>query len=198
MTRLIGYVVVALAAFLGGYLLSGAMRDREQAPAAATAPAAAPDSAAPAEDSAGAPGLPGDSALVVRPGPAPRLPRTLLHHASVNLDGDSTPERVELYADVDRDPQGKPMWDDGQSWALVVRQGNQVYTLFDEFVQLGTVGFTAVEHAVEDRGAIIIEVQAGSGVQVQAYHFDPARGGFVQGGWIAVTGIVVNRPAHTY
>lgn len=198
MNRLIVVVVVALAAFLGGYLLGG----RERAAPPTPAVVASTDTAPPA-DSAAADGAPADTAAVsmtpvIAGGVAPRLPRTLLDSASVNVDGDSVAERVDLYADVERDRAGRIAWDDGQRWLLVVRKGDETFTLMDEFVQLGTVGFTAVEHASGDQGAIVAETRAGSGVRVRSFVFDRAAGGFLARDSVAVSGIVVHRPRGTY
>jgi hypothetical protein len=202
LTRLIGYVVVAMAAFLGGYLLA-----RREAAAEAPAAVVASTDSTPLHDSTAAPdSARADSAAVaaatatpvIAGGTSPRLPSTLLDSASVNVDGDSVPERVELYAEVQRDRAGRITWDDGQRWLLVVRKGEETFTLLDERVQLGTVGFTAVEHASGDQGAIVVETQAGAGVRVRSYVFDRAAGGFVSRDSVSASGIVVHRPRLTY
>lgn len=203
MTRLIGFVVVALAGFLGGYLVAkreGAADAPPPAVVASTDSTPPGDSAAAPPDSSVSP----DSAAAVRATPviaggtSPKLPRTLLDSASVNVDGDSVPERVELYAEVERDRAGRIAWDDGQRWLLVVRKGEETFTLLDEQVQLGTVGFTAVEHASGDQGAIVVEMQAGSGVRVRSYVFDRAAGGFVSRDSVSASGVVVHRPRLSY
>ncbi len=200
MTRLIGYLVVAMAAFLGGYLVARGERAAEAPPAvvASTDSTPLPDSTA-APDSAGADTAAAVTATpVIAGGTSPKLPTTLLDSASVNVDGDSVPERVELYAEVQRDRAGRIAWDDGQRWLLVVRKGEETFTLLDEMVQLGTVGFTAVEHASGDQGAIVVETQAGSGVRVRSYVFDRAAGGFVSRDSVSASGMVVHRPRLSY
>lgn len=202
MTRLIGYLVVAMAAFLGGYLVANRERAADAPPPAVVASTDStplPDSTA-APDSARA-----DSAAaavtatpVIAGGTSPKLPSTLLDSASVNVDGDSVPERVELYAEVKRDRAGRIAWDDGQRWLLIVRKGDETFTLLDERVQLGTVGFTAVEHASGDQGAIVVETQAGAGVRVRSYVFDRAAGGFVSRDSVSASGMVVHRPRMSY
>ena len=89
---------------------------------------------------------------------------------------------------------GRLAWDDGQRWLLIVRKGEETFTLLDELVQLGTVGFTAVEHASGDQGAIVVETQAGAGVRVRSYVFDRAAGGFVSRDSVSASGMVVHRP----
>ncbi len=201
MTRLIGYLVVGMAAFLGGYLVARRERAADAPPpavAASTDSTSLADSTA-APDSAGADSAAAVTATpVIAGGTAPKLPSTLLDSASVNVDGDSVPERVELYAEVQRDRAGRIAWDDGQRWLLVVRKGEETFTLLDEQVQLGTVGFTAVEHASGDQGAIVVETQGGSGVRVRSYVFDRAAGGFVSRDSVSATGMVVHRPRLTY
>jgi hypothetical protein len=198
LTRLIGFLVAALAGFLGGYLVAGQQqRGGEPAPAAVEArgvDSMSLDSVA-ETDSAAA-----DSARpAVAGGVAPRLPQTLLDTASLNVDGDSVAERVELYADVGRDAAGRLQWDDGQRWLLVVRKGEETFTLLDEFVQLGTVGFTAIEHASGDQGAVVVETQSGAGVRVRSFVFDRAAGGFIARDSVKAEGIVVHRPrTNTY
>lgn len=193
MTRLIGFLVAALAGFLGGYLVAGQQqRGDEPAPAAVEARGvdsmsldSVAETDAPAADSA---------RPAVAGGVAPRLPQTLLDTASLNVDGDSTAERVELYADVGRDAAGRLQWDDGQRWLLVVRKGEETFTLLDEFVQLGTVGFTAIEHASGDQGAVVVETHTGAGVRVRSFVFDRAAGGFIARDSVKAEGIVVHRP----
>ena len=203
MTRLIGYLVVAMAAFLGGYLVASRERAADAPPPAVVASTdstplpvstAAPDSAR--ADSAAAAAV--TATPVIAGGTSPKLPTTLLDSASVNVDGDSVPEKVELYAEVKRDRAGRIAWDDGQRWLLVVRKGEETFTLLDELVQLGTVGFTAVEHASGDQGAIVVETQAGAGVRVRSYVFDRAAGGFVSRDSVSASGMVVHRPRMSY
>jgi hypothetical protein len=195
--RLIGFLVAAAACFLGGYFVALRQEGGEERPPAAVqargVDTASFDSLAEADTTASPPAVTYSSPLVIAGGMSPRLPRTLLDTASVNVDGDSTAERVELYADVAREA-GRLQWDDGQRWLLVVRKGEETFTLLDEFVQLGTVGFTAIEHASGDQGAIVVETRAGSGVRVQSFVFDRAAGGFVSRDSVKADGIVVHRP----
>jgi hypothetical protein len=183
--RWIGVLLAALLAGAAGWMLGrGGRADGDGQPRVeARDPASSPDTVAA-----------GDSAAVVRAGPLPRLYRSLLDTATVDVDGDGEGERVELYADVGLEDDGRPMWDDGQRWQLVVRDGDRAYTLSDDFVQLGTLGFSAVERAAGRGAAILVETQAGSGVVVEAFVFDAVRGGFVRAGRLEAVGNVVHRP----
>ncbi|HEX8693098.1 MAG TPA: hypothetical protein VF746_11800 [Longimicrobium sp.] len=197
MARLIGFVVVAVAGFLGGYLFAGQQRTGEADPPAAAAPApdsSAPDSARPAAAPAG------DSAAVIRAGAVPRLYPTLIDSAGVDVDADGTEERIELYADVGRDTRGRPMWDDGQRWALIVRDDSLAYTLFDDFVQLGSVSFVAWVNAGDTPSVILVEVETPSGDTFESFVFDKQRGGFVRAGSLraGVSGNIVHRPPPSY
>ena len=151
-------------------------------------------------DSASSEAPAADSARFVGPGAVPEYARTRLDSAAVDVDGDGTEERVEVYAEVDLDRAGRPMWDDGQRWALVVRRGEAAYPVFAGFVQLGTLQFAAVERAEGDAAALLVLTNAGAGLAVEKWVWDPARGGFVSRGTLDAGGIVKHRfsPASPY
>jgi hypothetical protein len=189
--RLIAMGMVTAAAAgcdAGGGAGDGAKSDGAPADAAAADTASA-DAASADPVSAESP----DSARFVGPGPVPEYARTRLDSAAVDVDGDGTEERVELYAEVELDRAGRPMWDDGQRWALVVRRGQATYPVFAGFVQLGTLQFAAVERAEGDAAALLVLTNAGAGFSVEKLVWDPARGGFASRGTLDAGGIVKHR-----
>jgi len=82
---------------------------------------------------------PGDSTGVA-PRDIDRYPRSLVGETTWDLDHDGTDEEIELHVDADRE-QGQFIWDDGQRWLLLVRDGEKTYPLYDAFVPLGVVEF---------------------------------------------------------
>lgn len=64
------------------------------------------------------------------------LPLTSLEEAD--------PATLELFVRAERDANGEIMWDDGQPWSLIVREGEDVFRLLDAlYVQLGQVDYWA-------------------------------------------------------
>jgi hypothetical protein len=121
-------------------------------------------------------------------------PRSLLDSAIADVDRDGAPERIELYAAVERDRQGRVMFDDGQRWALLVRDGTDIYPLFDGFVQLGRIDFWLVLGADTTPPTILLLQRTPNGVLVQKYVFDGQRRAFVSKGVVDAVGDVMHRP----
>lgn len=66
--------------------------------------------------------------------------------AQADLDGDGTPERVAVLADVGLDAGGEPVWDDGQAWEVRVEEADGTRTrLYARFIQLGELEARIVE-----------------------------------------------------
>ena len=121
-------------------------------------------------------------------------PRTLLDSAMADVDRDGTPERVELYAAVARDRRGRLMFDDGQRWALLVRDSTNVYPLFDGFIQLGRIDFWVVMPS-DSSAAILLSQRTPNGLLLQKYVFDGRRRAFISTGAVEALGNVLHRPA---
>lgn len=141
----------------------------------------------------------GDSVVVTRGavpvGATNALPagaRTLLDSASVDLDLDGETERLELYAAVERDARGRLMWDDGQQWALLVRDGEMIYPLVDERVQLGHLRFWVVERDRSSPPVVVVLRETGSGLHVRPFVYDAARGAFAPAASLEASGNVVH------
>lgn len=63
-----------------------------------------------------------------------------------DLNGDGTEETVVLTAAASVDAQGRPMWDDGQRWAVLVRTPGGEDVIYEQFVQLGRADVTLLDH----------------------------------------------------
>ena len=101
------------------------------APACTAAPPAPPS-----PDSVRGPGLPVDSA---RAG-SPEVVAAWAHRQAidVDLDADGAPERVILTADVELDGRGRPLWEDGHRWAVLVEDDGRRTLVYSAFVPNGT------------------------------------------------------------
>lgn len=138
-------------------------------------------------------GAPQDDDALIRPEPR-ELAGELLDSAAVDLEDDGVPERVELRARVERDDRGRLMWDDGQEWSLVVDDEEGVYTLFEGWVQLGTLGFWLLESGGDTPVSIVSLENAGSGVRVRRYDWLPDERAFRQVDALEAHGNMVHRP----
>jgi len=66
---------------------------------------------------------------------------TLLERAEYSLVPDEESASVELYTSASIADDGQMGWDSGDQWTLLTRQGEQVFLLYDEYVQYGEVQF---------------------------------------------------------
>jgi hypothetical protein len=183
MPRWLRCLLVAALAAAAGYLLARGTAAGRTGGETALAPV---DEPAPAAAQPGA-----DAGAVLRAGPLPPLPPTLLDSTSVDVDADGAAERIELYTAAERDRAGRVMWDDGQRWLLVVRDGEAAYPLFDGYVQLGHLAFWVVE-GVAGPPTVVVQEQTGAGIRTHGLVHDPAAGGFVRTQALEVTGNVVH------
>lgn len=153
-------------------------------------PAARADSASAA--TAVTQGASGDT--LIRPA-APGYPYTLLDSATADVDGDGTPERVELAATVEVGADGQPLWEDGHQWMVAVRDGADTYPLVERFVPWGGAAFWIVAEDSAGPAAILVQTSAlafgGGGMRVEKFVFDPARRGYARTGVVQASG----RPA---
>lgn len=136
----------------------------------------------------------GDS--VIGPGPLASGAYSLLDSAAVDLDLDGTAERVELSATVEVDEAGRPLWEDGHGWRVVVRDGEAAYPLLEEFVPWGTAAFWIVASDTAGPPAILVETRSRLsgrvGITAATFRFDPARRGFRREGRVEVSGEVLH------
>jgi len=66
---------------------------------------------------------------------------TLLERAEYSFVPDGESASVELYTSASIADDGQMGWDSGDQWTLFTRQGEQVFLLYDEYVQYGEVQF---------------------------------------------------------
>lgn len=104
---------------------------------------------------------------------------TLLEKYEIDFDHDNTNETVELYAQVGI-YEGEYMWDDGQRWMLLVRDGDSSFVLFDDYVQLGTVKVKIYQSFNDNSYHINSMLEAGAGYKFNDYVYDADNNIFVE------------------
>ncbi|MBY0121764.1 hypothetical protein [Bacillus sp. S/N-304-OC-R1] len=72
-------------------------------------------------------------------------PQSLFKEAAFDINDDGKEEIIELYVNAEKMEDGMFAWDDGQTWLLVVKDGEDTYPLFDDFVQLGSIDFSTAK-----------------------------------------------------
>lgn len=104
---------------------------------------------------------------------------TRLREFSTDLDMDNAEESIELYTAAEQNAQGEMVWDDGQNWVLVVRDGEKSYPLLSQYVQLGAVYFTVSQNGEVQIPNITVIVPTGASFSVMSCAYDKDKGGFV-------------------
>lgn len=105
---------------------------------------------------------------------------TLLDQFSCDLDLNGVPEEVALYTAAGRHENGEMMWDDGQDWLLVVRDGDRAYPLLSEYVQIGAVYFTVSRGGLDGLPRITAIVSTGAGLGLRTYIWDGDQDAFIE------------------
>lgn len=96
---------------------------------------------------------------------------TLLEKYEVDFDNDNNNETVELYAQVGI-YEGEYMWDDGQNWMLLIRDGERSFVLHEGYVQLGVIKVKLYESFNDNNIHLISVLEAGAGYQLKDYVYD--------------------------
>ena len=80
------------------------------------------------------------------------------HQRSIaaDLNGDGTPERLVLVADVQLSDSGQPLWEDGHRWAVFVADTPQVTLLYAAFVPNGSVEAAVLTGDGEGRRHVLV------------------------------------------
>jgi len=104
---------------------------------------------------------------------------TLLEKYEIDFDNDNTNETVELYAQVEI-YEGEYMWDDGQRWMFLVRDGESTFVLFDDYVQLGTIKVKIYKSFDDYNYHIISILEVGAGYEINDYVYNAENGYFVE------------------
>ncbi len=100
-----------------------------------------------------------------------------------DTDADGTDERIVLATSAERDEKGEFLWNDGQKWALYVEDGAQnVYVLFDKFVQAGSVYFDVADYYLKDGAVpkILVTVSMGAGLSLKNYTFESEKSAYIE------------------
>lgn len=97
---------------------------------------------------------------------------TLLSKTEVDIDDDGELENVEMYTAAQRDEKGNMMWDDGQNWSLVVKDGDNEYHLFNEYVQLGELKYWVYTSGEKSEFHITTVMPTTAGLLMTDYVFD--------------------------
>lgn len=97
---------------------------------------------------------------------------TLLEQYNIDIDEDNEEENIMLYTSAEKATDGEIMWDDGQSWLMLVKDKDREFVLFDEYIQLGELKLW-VYTAEENNKIHITTLQPGSAsMHMSDYIFD--------------------------
>jgi hypothetical protein len=105
-------------------------------------------------------------------------PLSLYDQTTFDLDDDGDEEQIEMYVNAEQDENGEYMWDDGQNWLLVVKDGDKTYPLFDGWVQIGKLSFWLLE---SDEKPMLILLKTGTAeFNLQTFTFNEKESGYIQ------------------
>lgn len=91
----------------------------------------------------------------------------------VDIDQDGIEEFIELYCAAEKSKEGTYFLDDGQEWALVVRDDEKVYPLFERsYIQLGRIDYVAYEDYEKEQFCLQISCKAGAEIWTNEYSFN--------------------------
>lgn len=107
---------------------------------------------------------------------------TKVSQYSYDIDDDAVQEDIILYTTAEVNDKGEIIWDDGQNWSLFVEDGEQVYKLFDQYVQLGSAYFEFSEYYMNSGKIPTITLLVSEGAQfyLRNYSYDKANKNFTQ------------------
>ncbi|WP_202709001.1 hypothetical protein [Sporosalibacterium faouarense] len=87
---------------------------------------------------------------------------------------------IELYSQVEV-YKGEYLWNDGQKWMLVARDNEDIYILFDEYVQLGKIDVYLYKIYDDSTTSYISTIQnSNSGLIIKDYSFDKEKDCFIE------------------
>ena len=105
-----------------------------------------------------------------------QYPQTLYKKTTLDIDGDGEEEEIELYVNAGKMENGLFAWDDGQHWLLVVKDGEETYPLFDDYVQLGSIDFSTGRF--DKKPGIVMIKSSHSDRSVQKFTYDKNENGY--------------------
>lgn len=97
---------------------------------------------------------------------------TLLEEYLADFNHDSIEDKVELYAQISVTEDGEYMWDDGQKWLLLVRSNENIYVLYDEYLQLGKLDVKLYNSFDENSIHLTTSLEAGAGYLIKDYTYN--------------------------
>lgn len=100
----------------------------------------------------------------------------------IDFDLDGKEEKLEVYCQGEITSDGVQMLDDGQTWTLIVKKGDEIYPLFDKnYIQLGGLEYTVyTDYDDYERIHVLFEYNAGAGVIIYDCVYDPEENGFIR------------------
>lgn len=105
-------------------------------------------------------------------------PRSLYKETMLDIDQDGEAEIIQLYVNADKMENGLFAWDDGQKWLLAVKDGDKTYSLFDGFVQMGSIDFSIMNF--EGKMSIVMLEMWHSDKSVHKFTYDDEAKGFAK------------------
>lgn len=105
-------------------------------------------------------------------------PRSLYKKITFDIDMDEKDEIIELYVNADKMENGGFAWDDGQTWLLVVKDGERTYPLYNNYVQLGSIDFSPA--IFDGKPGIVILEGMHANKSVHKFSYDHDADGFVK------------------
>lgn len=116
-----------------------------------------------------------DVILATRSDPRLKM-KTKLKEFSFDFDGDGVDEKIELHTQAEKSQDGEMMWDDGQNWLLVIVDGNEFYSLFQDRIQLGSLYFGVWQ---KDKTPVISSaIITGANAGLKNYIYDGTQKGY--------------------
>lgn len=105
---------------------------------------------------------------------------TLLNVNEVDIDNDEQMETIEVYCQASLNEDGELVMDDGNGWKLVVRKDEQLYPVFDGFIQLGKLEYKGYEEYGDTTvfHLLISKVQ-GAGLTMYDCYYDENQDAFI-------------------
>ena len=108
---------------------------------------------------------------------------TLLSVNEVDIDNDKQMEAIEVYCTASLGENGELVMDDGNRWKLIVRKGEQLYPVFDSFIQLGNLEYKAYSEYRADRDTsvfhLLISNIQGAGFAMYDCYYDENQDAFI-------------------
>lgn len=107
-----------------------------------------------------------------------QYPMTLYKSDQLEFDERGQGRIVELYVNAEEDEDGNLLFDDGQNWLLVVKDGEETYPLYNDYLQLGEIDFHIAP--IKGEPSIIMIKTAHENTNIFVYRYDESKEGFVE------------------